>query len=516
MSQQPHLKSVAEPAAGYGELKYRFSNLHTLFSIRGTLAMDMMTALPPGGLPRRLGDIAAITRQIYTDMTDESLNGLLCRVEDQTALHPDNWDDWNLANLKDMRRIHTHLASVPADLYNASVQLSSEGRRWHEDAMRFPDWDDIKPKIAYTVDLYRRIGALKQKAFAANSPYEALLLSYACDLNGSDIDTLYDSLLQPLTEVRNAALQKQESGAPPLPLTGDYEQGDKLWLNRTILEMMGFDFNRGSLQITTLTPMAGGQADDARILVRCGPGTCFLDSLSDTLYQGAQGLYLQNLPCDWTTQPVGQAMGTAILNAVSLLYETIIARTPEFFEFIAVRSEGVFRQFHNKSFEPENLCRLKQLLRPSTKRNEADELTKIFHDVMRYRIERDLINGHLSVDDLPERWNEESRHYLGITPQGAAEGPIQNPDWFTGRFGFIPVNTLSYAIAAGLYENFQAENSSFTDAVRYGALKPVHEWLKTNLHEKGRSQNPLALIHAITKQPVSAAPLLSHLRRRYL
>jgi carboxypeptidase Taq len=256
-----------------------------------------------------------------------------------------------------MRRIHSHLAALPPDLYIASVQVANEGRKRHAAALDTGNWGDAAPYMQQVVDLARKTADLKQKKFNTDTPYRSLLLGYASDIGSLDIDTLYDNLLKPLKAIKDKALVKQNSQPAPLSLEGDFSRGDQMWLNKTLLEMMGFDFTRGSLQVSALSPMTAGSTDDARILVRCGEDSTFLDSLEDTLYQGARGLYLQNLPADWKSQPVGQDAGTLMLNAVSLLYETIIGRTPQFFDFIAVRAEGVFRQFRNKSFEPENLYR---------------------------------------------------------------------------------------------------------------------------------------------------------------
>ncbi len=516
MSEQPNLKPVGEIAPGYNDLKYYFSNLNTLFSIRGILAMDMMTAMPTGALPRRLHDISAITKRIYAETSTAALAKLLEQVENDAAKNPEKWDNWNSANLTEMRRIHSHLTSLPPDLYIASVQIASEGRKRHAEALQGQTWKDIQPYITQVVDLYRKIGELKQKKFEVKTPYKALLLGYASDISLTQMDALYDSLLEPLAKLRDAALLKQQHQTAPIPLDGDFSRSDQMWLNKTILEMMGFDFTRGTLQVTGLSPMAGGSSDDTRILVRCGDSDSFLDSMEDTLYQGARGLYLQNLPHDWITQPVGQDSGSLMMNSLSNLYETIIGRTPQFFDFIAVRAEGVFRQFRNKSFEPENLYRLKKIITPSAKRNEADELTKVFHDVLRYRIERDLINGDLEVKDLPERWNEESKKYLGIKPASPEEGPLQNPDWFTGRFGFIPTNTLSQIIAATLHEKLYSEMPGMPGMIENGDLRPINEWLKKNIHAKGRSIGTLELVKQITGEELSAAPLLQHLERRYL
>ncbi len=516
MTEQMHLKSVAEPAAGYNDLKYYFSNLHTLFSIRGMLAIDMMTVMPSGGLARRMHDISAITKRIYAETTSNAVTRLLDQVENAHAAHTGEWSEWDSANLSEMRRIHSHLSALPPDLYIASVQIASEGRKHHAAAQANPDWSRIKPYLSQVVDLYRRIGELKQKKFNVRTPYKALLLGYASDISITQMDALYDSLLDPLTKLRDTAFEKQSSMPAPLPLDAEFSRDDQMWLNKTVLEIMGFDFARGSLQVTGLSPMCGGNHDDARILVRCGNSNTFLDSMGDTLYQGARGLYLQNLPADWMSQPVGQLQGALLTNSLSILYETILGRTPQFFDFISTRAEGVFRQFRNKSFEPENLYRLRKIITPTAKRNDADELTKIFHDVMRYRIERDLINGDLSIDDLPDRWNADSKQYLGIYPNEPQESPLQNPDWFTGRFGYIPTNTLSHIMAATLHEKIYTDHGNLSSMVEFGDLKPINQWLKTNIHSKGRSTGTLELVESATGEALSAKPLLTHLERRYL
>lgn len=515
MSEQPNLKTVSVEAVGYRDLKYYFANLNTLFSIRGTLAVDMMTAMPAGGLNRRMHDISAITKRIYAETTTNAVTKLLEQVEEDAQKNSDDWKPWDIANVAEMRRIHSHLSSLPPDIYIASVQMANEGRKRHAVAQT-QTWDSIEPYISQVIDIYRKIAELKQKKFSTDTPYKALLLGYATDISDKQMDSLYDTLLDPLAKIRDEAMDRQNAQEAPIPLDGDFSRADQMWLNKTILEMMGFDFDRGSLQVTALSPMVGGTTDDARILVRCGNSESFLNSMEDTLYQGASALYLQNLPADWSTQPVGQDLGTLMMTAGSQLYETIIGRTPQFFEFISSRAEGVFRQFKNKSFEPENLYRLKKMITPTAQRNDADELTKIFHDVMRYKIERDLINGSLKVKDLPERWNEDSKKYIGVAPKDATEGPLQNPDWFTGRFGFISTNTLSHIMAATLHERIYSTLPNFSDMVQYGNLKPMGQWMKENIHEKGRSVGTIELMKQITGEELSVKPLLRHFERRYL
>lgn len=516
MTDTVKLEAVGEPAAGYNDLKYYFANLNTLFSIRGMLAIDMMTSMPAGGAQRRMNDMSSLTKRIYAETTTGAVTNLLEKVQKSADGDTDSWNEWDLANLREMQRIHAHLSALPPDLYSASVQLSNEGRKRHISALKHNNWNDIVPSLQQVVDLYRKIGELKQKKFGTSTPYEALLIGYGSDITEAQVDALYESLLPPLKTLHAKALEKQNSQSPPIPLEGDFSRGDQMWLNQTVLQMMGFDFTRGALSVTNLAPMTGGTPDDVRVLVRCNQNNSFLDSLEDTLYQGAKALYIQNLPQNWKTQPVGQDLGSMMSIAVSSLYETIIGRTPQFFDFIAVRAEGVFRSFRNKSFETENLYRLKKVIKTTARRNDADELSKIFHDILRYRIERDLINGKLAVKDLPQRWNAESKDLLGVEPKNLSEGPLQNPDWFTGRFGFISTNTMSHIVAAELHEKLYNDLGDLPGMIETGDLSPVKSMLEKTIFSKGRSVDSLQLLREVTGKNLSVQPLLTHLERRYL
>lgn len=516
MSDSASLQSVKEPSKGYNDLKYYFANLNTLFSIRNTLAIDMITAMPMGSIARRVHDISSLTKRIYAETTTPTVTKLLEKVENEAAQNDGEWSDWDKANLVEMRRIHSHLSALPPELYIASVQISTEGRKIHAQALQKNDFQAAQPYFQKVVDLYKKISELKQKKFETASPYRALLVGYASDISDRQMDDLYDGLLKPLQDLYSKALEKQKAQTAPTPLDGDFSKKDQMWLNKTVLEIMGFDFNRGGLYVSNLSPMTGGNPDDVRILVRCGDNNTFLDSLEDTLYQGARGLYYQGLPTDWHSQPVGQDQGTIMLNAVSQLYETIIGRTPQFFDFISVRAEGVFRQFKNKSFEPENLYQLKKAINPTAVRNDADELSKIFHDILRYRIERDLINGGLDVKNIQERWIEESKALLNHTSDKPSEGVLQNPDWFTGRFGFIPTNTLSHIMAAELHNTLYDKIDDLPGRIQKGHLEGVGQWMKENVFSIGRSKGTFETMKEITRKDLATDDLIKHLERRYL
>ncbi|MEM6811402.1 MAG: hypothetical protein AAF549_02935 [Pseudomonadota bacterium] len=516
MTNNPSIEPVQTVSANYNDLKFYFANLNTMFSIRDTLATDMMTDMPAGGLHRRIQEISSLTKRIYAETTTPAVTGLLDKVESEAENTKEDWNKWDLANLKEMRRIHNHLSALPPELYIASVQISNEGRKMHAAAMQSKNWQNVIPYVQKVVDTYKKIGELKQNKFNTETPYRALLIGYASDIDDRQMDDLYEGLLAPLKDLLTKAIDKQNMDELPLPLKGEFTRKDQMWLNKTILELMGFDFQRGHLAISSLNPMTGGHPDDTRVLVRCNDETSFLDSMEDTLYQGARAIYNQNLPTDWKTQPVGQDQGMIMMNTMSILFETIIGRMPQFFEFVSSRAEGVFRQFKNDSFSAENLYRLRKVIHRTNERNEADELTKIFHDILRYRIERDLMNGTLAVKDLEERWNEESKELLGETPKDITQGVLQNPDWFTGRIGFIPTNTLSHIMAAEVQDVLYQTYPSMINNIAEGNFEDITSWLKTNIFEVGRLEGTFDTMTRLTGQDISPEPLITHLKRRYL
>jgi len=516
MTNSASLKPVAQPAAGYNDLKFYFSNLNTMFSVRNMLAVDMMTLMSPKGLQRRLHDISAITKRIYAETTTPTVTNLLDQVEAAEQNNPDDWSDWDKANLKEMRRIHSHFSAVPPDVYLASVRTINEGRKLHAAALQRGSWKEAQPYIQQTVDLYRKIAAFKQKEFNAASPYRALLLGYASDVQTRQMDDIYDALLPKLSQLHKQARENNaDEPISGLILRDDNNKRAILSFCQRLLSTMGFDFERGRLLTSDLTPMTAGNPDDVRVLIRCQSGMNFMDSVSDTLYQGARALYYQNLPQDWATQPVGQDMGVMMLNTTSILYKNIIGYSQEFFDYIAQDTDLFQKVEVNEGQKPANLYHSTGHIHVSAVRDKCDDFTKIIHDIMRYRIERDILNENLDVADIPARWDADCKELLGIEPSNDQEGALQNPDWFTGRFGFIPTNIISQIMAASFYQKAKDDGAN-TEDIAKGDMRSVGQWLNKNVHSLGHSKGPFEAAENILGGELSIDPLIGYLQHRYV
>jgi carboxypeptidase Taq len=388
----------SQDTSAYNDLKFYFSYLNTLFTIRRMLVVDMATTMPPKGINNRMNDISSITKRIYSETTSDSIAKLLEEAKNKAHVNSGSWTSWDQANLEEMDRIFKSFKSLPTALYISLVRIQNSGHQHHRKAIaEKQSWKDVQPHIEQIVTVYRQAAKLKQDVFQTKTPYDALLQTYAHGLSEESIEAIYDRAIPQLKDLTRRKLKHQGLDTTNSLSNQTYTQHDLLQFNQGVLNSLGFDFSRGTLSTTNVSPMAAGSRDDARVIIRCKDDSNFMTSLEDTLYQGAHGLYLQSLPEEWHNQPVGQAQSATIKTAVSLLYKIILGRRKEFFEFLGPIAQNTLKGFDNKTYDPEAYYKMKHTIRVTSTRNDADAMSKILHDVIRYRIEKELINGEIEV-----------------------------------------------------------------------------------------------------------------------
>ena len=153
--------------------------------------------------------------------------------------------------------------------------------------------------------------------------------------------------------------------------------------------------------------------------------------------------------------------------------------------------------------------------KPSLIRIEADELTYSLHIIIRYELEKALIQGTLSVDELPAAWNEKYKEYLGLDVPSNAKGVLQDVHWAGGSFGYFPSYALGLIYAAQLTETLKSALPEFETLIAEGEIEPVKAWLQENVHQYGKRLTPNELIQQVTGQAISVQPLVRYLTKKY-
>ena len=501
----------------YTELKRIFRDIGRMSAIAEILGRDFLTAMPDGAYSSRLNQIAYLHRLIQEQIIEPRVLDLLHKAQEHKDFKPDLWDPWDSANLREMINTYQDHCLIHQDLMEKSSKLETEGRKKHTKARETGDWEGIKEHLKHAVKSKREIAELKMKATDAESLYEALLQDYCPGIKVKVLEEWFSRIDNSLKELLPQILEKQSKETKPIELIDFYPDNSQMWLNEELLALFGFDFERGGLYQTGHNPVEGGTPDDTRLVISCADTSNFLTSLKSTLHEGGHGLYIQGLPRKtWRYQPVATDLGAAVHESQALLVEMIMARSEEFFDFLSPRLEGLFHTIKDPSLSAKNLNKIKNWVKPQFDRKKSDEVTYFYHVLLRYRIEKDLIEGKIEVDDIPERWNNDMYDLLGIKPSNNSEGCLQDVHWFVGKFGYYPAYTIGHMMATQLYDKMKDDIPNIRGLIYQGEFAEITDWMYKNIHSKGRLLKSEDLIKEITGKYLDEESLLNHIKRRYL
>ena len=396
------------------------------------------------------------------------------------------------------------------------ARINSEGEVLHTKLKPTGDWSKMRDWYAHTFEIAKQVGEAKRNAVAGfASTYEALLDSYSRGMRDATIAREFGELEQALPALIKEAQAKQALEPAPLPLAGPFPAEQQAELCRRMVKAVGFDFTRGRFDMSPSHPSAGGTADDARITAKPG-GDDFLSALFAAIHETGHANYNQNTPAEWRYQPAGSDLGMGVHESQSRIVEVQACHTPEFFQFLEKQVREVFNRPNDPALSAQNLERLVNRVEPSFIRIEADEITYPAHVILRYKLEKALVEGTMTIDELPKAWNDGMQQLLGITPSDPSHGHMQDVHWPTGAIGYFPAYTIGDMGAAQLFVAACKAKPDLRAELANGNFKPLNEWLKENVHSKGSLLTPEQLFLNATGEDLNAQHYLNHLSMRYL
>lgn len=492
--------------SAYQSLYNRFARLNALNEAAGMLHWDMSAMMPKGGADARARQLAALGTVSHGLMTDPAVAEWLAAV-DGTDLTP-----WQTANLKDMRRRHAHATAVEEDLVEAlSLACSACETQWRT-ARADADFAAILPALAEVLNLTRQSAQAKSEALGL-SLYDSLLDEYEPDGRSADIDAVFADLGAFLPDFTDDVLAAQSSQLPVAVPEGPFPVDAQRALGVHFMDALGFDFNHGRLDIS-LHPFCGGVPDDVRITTRYDEAD-FTSALMGVLHETGHAMYERGLPAEWRGQPVGEARGMSVHESQSLLIEMQVCRSPAFLRWAAPAMRAAF-EASGPAWEADNLVRLYTRVKKDFIRVDADEVTYPAHVILRYRLEKALIEDRMSLADLPAAWNDGMSELLGITPPDDGVGCLQDIHWYDGAWGYFPTYTLGAMTAAQLFASAKSQNPEIEPGIAQGDFAPLMAWLRENVHAKGSLLSARDLLITATGKPLDATVFKDHLKARYL
>jgi carboxypeptidase Taq len=414
----------------YRRLEARFHRLAALDGVVSVLGWDWSTVMPPGGAEARAEQLAQLRLLEHEILADGATGEHLDEAEETAAA----LDPWQRANLAEMRRIWIHATALEPRLVEALSRAASKTEGLWREARPKADFKLVLPSLAELLGLVREAAAAKSAKLGV-SPYEALLDEYEPGGRTAEIDRLFAEVSRFLPDLRERVLARQARLPKPMLPKGPFPVAAQKALGLELMTALGFEFDHGRLD-ESLHPFSGGVPDDVRITTRYDEAD-FAKALMGVLHETGHALYSRGLPAEWRYQPVGQARGMTVHESQSLLMEMQACRSDDFLKFLAPKLAAAFGP-HDGLFEPANLARLYRRVEPGFIRVDADEVCYPSHVILRYRLERAIIEDRMRLADLPGAWNDGMVELLGIRPANDREGCLQDIHWYDGAWGYFP------------------------------------------------------------------------------
>ena len=495
-------------------LTSRLLEIHHLSSAASLLSWDQETYMPPGGGAARADQLATLHGLAHDRLVAPDVEALLNRWIDPATgqprdPQPEAWNEPARALLREVWRDFSLAKKLPSEFVKRLTRECSLGQQIWAQARAQSDFHKFLPTL-------RTIVSLKQEEAQylgyRESPYDALLDTYEPGSTASAVRPLFEALkarLVPLLNRVMASSVKIDDGM----LYRLYDTTRQLEFSRAVLTAMGYDFERGRLDLSAHPFTTSFHPSDVRVTTRVYerelPACLF-----SCVHEGGHGLYDQGLDPALYGTPLGESLSLGIHESQSRLWENGIGRSRPFWRCFYPMLQHTFPD-QLSDVTVEDFYAAINRVKPSLIRVEADELTYNMHIMLRFEIEQDLIEGRTRVEDLPETWNEKMKSYLGIVPERDAEGVLQDVHWSMGAFGYFPTYTLGNLYSVQFCEQARREIPDFDAHIEAGHLVVLKQWLNQAIHRWGRTFTADQLAQRVTGRPLSSEPFLAYLETKY-
>lgn len=497
------LTSIPTPA--YDALTATWQRLHRLSHLQSIASWDRSAMMPSGASVARANAMAEMDGLLHSIRTAPELAAQL------DAAAQENLGDFERANLREIRRDWRAANALPAQLVQAQSLSAAKCEHAWRTQRPANDWAGHVTNLRDGVKLARE-QARRLADDTGLGLHDALMDNYEPGMTGATLDKLFGNLQTWLPNLVRQVRAKQLTEKVIEPV-GPFAKSAQYALGLETMKGLGFNFEGGRLD-ESAHPFCGGVPEDTRLTTRYRDDS-FVGSLWGIIHETGHGCYEQNLPREHLGQPVALARSAGIHESQSLSFEMQIGLSRPYLGLLAPRLSAHFGA--QDAFEVDNLTRWLTRVQPSFIRVEADELTYPLHVMLRYGIERDLIEGRIEVEDIPALWDAGMAKLLDVDTRGNyKDGCMQDVHWSMGLFGYFPSYTLGAMYAAQWFATMRKAMPDIDARMAQGDLSPVFGWLKENIWTQGSRWPTAELVTRATGSILDAAHYRKHLETRYL
>ena len=476
----------------YEALMVQMRELDVIGQISGLLGWDQEVMMPPKAAAMRAEQLAWLSKEGHTRMTAPEVGELISAAESEV-----NGSEVEQGNIRIIRDSYDKATKKPTEFVEEKARHTSKSIVSWTEAREKNDFSIFRDDLAKMIDMSRQLaGYLGYE----DNPYDALLDLYESGLCVAKLDPLFQGLRDSSVPLIKAVSELENKPDCSWVHKHPWPKASQEAFSQAISEAIGFDFQAGRRDESTHPFCGGSNPDDVRWTTRYDEKEPF-GAIYGTMHETGHALYEQGRPRDLDFQPAGEANGLGVHESQSRLWENQVGRSLAFCQW----SFPMWQEYFPANFEgvtPEMLWQAANQVEASLIRVEADEATYNLHVMIRYEIEKKLINGELEVDDLPDAWDDMYEEFLGVRSPTRTEGVLQDIHWSFGAFGYFPTYTLGNLYSAQLLQAAEKDIGSIDEQVRRGDFTPLLDWMRTHVHARGSILEPSDHIEEATgEQP---------------
>jgi carboxypeptidase Taq len=476
-------------------------------SIESALDWDEHVNLPPTAGEYRAEQVTFLTGLVHQRWIDAQFGDWLETLA-AGPLAADPASDTGVV-IRRLKHDRDKKIKLPQSLVEELSRTAVLGQLAWQDARRDNDFPKFQPHLE------KMIALKKQQAEALGykeHPYDALLDDFEPDALTSEVSAVLNALREQLVPL--AATIRLSDRLPRTDiLRRNYPLETQKAFARQAAQAIGYDFNRGRLDVSVHPFTTGLGPNDCRITARYDENF-FPMAFFAVMHEAGHGLYEQGLPVEHYGLPLGEVVSLGIHESQSRLWENMVGRCRAFWRHYFPRAQELFPLALGHVAEDDFYFAINEV-RPSLIRVEADEVTYNLHILIRFELELDMIAGDLRAPDLPAAWNEKYRKYLGIAPPDDAQGVLQDVHWSGGLIGYFPTYALGNLYAAQFFAQARSELGDLDAMFERGEFLPLRDWLRAKIHSQGHRYTAAELVERVTGQPLRHEPLVRHLQEKF-
>jgi carboxypeptidase Taq len=489
--------------AKYNEYRKKIRSLEYALKV---ISFDGATGAPKSGIEERSETMGMLSLEYFNCKTSDEFASIIADLEKVKA----ELDPMYQRIVEIERKNLDKIKKIPPQRYQEYSVLTSQAEVVWEEAKEKNDYQLFKPYLEKLVNFMKEF-ATYYGGPIEGSLYNRLLDDYEEGMTTVKLDkffgTLKDRIVPLLKKITESKVVIDDSF-----VYKKYPHDKQLKLSTQLLDLIGFDLSRGMLRESAHPFTNDVSNSDVRVTTHILENN-LVSNIYSVIHEGGHGIYGQNINPEYKGTILYDGASMAVHESQSRFYENVVGRSKEFVEMMYPKLKKLFpTQLKDVSLEQLYLAINK--VEPSLIRTEADELTYSLHIIIRYEIEKMLIDGNINFDDLPKIWNDKMKEYLGIEPSSDSQGVLQDIHWAGGSFGYFPSYALGNAIGLQIVNTMKRE-LDYKQIILSNDLTPIKEWLSKNVYIYGSMYSPDRLVKIITGEELNANYFCDYLEAKF-